>query len=586
MDASRHELEIGNTPGTLPPTGFKSIYPKSDGWYTMDDAGVETNFATAADIVENAINPGVTYKAPSEDAVYNAIQTINASLAGKQPLDATLTALAAFNTNGLVVQTAPDTFAGRTLQNGTGISITNPDGVSGDPSIALANTAVTPGSYGSQFVVPSFTVDAQGRLTSVSNNTAITLAALGGQPLDATLTALAAFNTNGFLVQTAADTFAGRSLAAGAGISITNPQGVAGDPVISSTITQYTDEMAQDAVGGGLLATASVQPTYNDLANQFSWAVIPGGVDHNALLNFVADKHIDHTTVNINTAANSGLAGGGDISSTRSLAMDISNLVQMATPTDRINYLDQFGIYQVSALTTKKVSFADIACQIRSRVNQAYSDSYDFIIDPNGIMVDAGAGAGASVQSGTYGIGTTANAIGVSQMDTGTTATGRRTLASYLSAIVTGKGRLRFSTRFAIEQLSSGTQTFTSYTGFIDNNAAGDQNNGAYFKYTDGVNSGKWQCVTANGGVRTAADSGITADTNYHQFTVEINDAGTSVTFYIDGTLVQTITTNIPNGVVANAFGYGWKIEKSVGTTQVNQSIDWYYYEFERSSAR
>jgi len=60
-----------------------------------------------------------------------------------QPLDATLTALAAYNTNGFIVQTATDTFAGRSLAAGTGISITNTDGVSGNPSIAIDSTVAT-----------------------------------------------------------------------------------------------------------------------------------------------------------------------------------------------------------------------------------------------------------------------------------------------------------------------------------------------------------------------------------------------------------------------------------------------------------
>lgn len=60
-----------------------------------------------------------------------------------QPLDATLTALAAYNTNGFIVQTATDTFAGRSLAAGTGISITNTDGFSGNPSIAIDSTVAT-----------------------------------------------------------------------------------------------------------------------------------------------------------------------------------------------------------------------------------------------------------------------------------------------------------------------------------------------------------------------------------------------------------------------------------------------------------
>ena len=133
--------------------------------------------------------------------------------------------------------------------------------------IKLSDTAVTPASLGSATETVSFTVDQQGRLTAASE------------------------------------------------------QNIA---IPASQVTDF-NEAAQDAVGGALVDSSSIDFTYNDGANTITAVVLPAGVDHDSLQNFAANEHIDHSAVNINTAANSGLSGGGDITASRSLVIDPNN---------------------------------------------------------------------------------------------------------------------------------------------------------------------------------------------------------------------------------------------------------------------
>jgi len=167
-------------------------------------------------------------------------------------------------------------------------------------------------------------------------------------------------------------------------------------------------------------------------------------------------------------------------------------------------------------------------------------------------------------------IGST-NVLGVLRANLGTVATNQVSVASpsLATALLFGKGRLLYSSNLKLVTLSNGTNTYTIRTGLISS-ITGESANGAFFRYTDGTNSGKWQAVTRNNSSETATDTGVTAATSaYARFAIWCNAAGTSVVFFINGVAVATHTANIPTAS-GREFGYGVMCLRSAGTASLD----------------
>lgn len=143
------------------------------------------------------------------------------------------------------------------------------------------------------------------------------------------------------------------------------------DVAEGSSNLYFSNERAQDAVGAALTDTASIDFTYNDGAGTIEAAVLPAGVDHDALANFVANEHVDHSTININTSANSGLSGGGDITASRSLVIDPNNATSVTAATgDLVLIADVSDSNNLKKVTAQ--SIADLAPAAPSRAKQTF----------------------------------------------------------------------------------------------------------------------------------------------------------------------------------------------------------------------
>jgi len=210
---------------------------------------------------------------------------------------------------------------------------------------------------------------------------------------------------------------------------------------------------------------------------------------------------------------------------------------------------------------------------------------YDYYDDLNWVSLPTtgpifttanGAGAGASI------VASETNACGIVRLSTGTTATGNNRLqhgATATDAIVFGTNNFsKCETRLRLPALSNGTDRYIARACFYDA-ASGNATDGAYFEYSDNVNSGNWVGkVYSNSSLQSTNLTVGPAAATWSKLEVQVDGYLGYAYFFVDGTLQATITTGIPLGA-ARGTGVRCVIEATVGANPDLMEIDYLHVE-------
>ncbi len=154
------------------------------------------------------------------------------------------------------------------------------------------------------------------------------------------------------------------------------------------------------------------------------------------------------------------------------------------------------------------------------------------------------------------------------------------------TGVIFGGGAATFATSIQLPVLSTAGERYILRVGTGDN-AGGDNTNGLYFEYDEST-SANWRIVAALNTTRTKVTTStpvaVADGVTWTALRIEVNAAGTSVSFFVDDVLIGilgdggTATVNIPTAAPRVSHVCA-SIVKSVGTTARVAAIDYFWLE-------
>lgn len=119
-------------------TGSTTTFLRSDGTQATPSGGGSDNWTASGTTNSTLAGIGSLHGLVVTNSVTIGSTNVTDELAGKQPLDSDLTAIAALTTTGIMSRTGAGNYATRDMQAGSNIVLSNSDGVAGNPSIATS----------------------------------------------------------------------------------------------------------------------------------------------------------------------------------------------------------------------------------------------------------------------------------------------------------------------------------------------------------------------------------------------------------------------------------------------------------------